>query len=329
MIHFSEKAVGEGEGRSTGGEPEATSGETSSHEAQAGVIGSAHPAAATPDRAEQAEKTERTGQSGQPFRYRCQRTRGDLVVDGDLAEETWALAERSALFSDHTGARALFDTTAAMAWDDQGLYIGFWLEDRDIQATQAKPAHEVREDSHVGVLITGPGAYYDLAVNPLGATSEMCYIWKEAHRDDDRFHVPEFDLAVHQPEVLGGHTRTDIRAMRWAFSDWRMPGLRAGVKVDGEPARRDRIDRGWTVELALPWAGLKWLADGQAAEMADGQDAGQAVAPAPGDVWRIGLLRRQVIDQRGHRWQATWTWQPLVLVDGRMPETHLELELAE
>lgn len=310
VIHFSEKAVGESEPGSTSGEP----GNRDAHE---GVAGSVHPAAAT--RTGLAEQTGQTAQSGQPggvLRYRCRRTRGDLVVDGDLGKETWALAERSRLFSDHTGARALFDTTAAMAWDEEGLYIGFWLEDRDIQATQRESVHEVREDSHVGVLVTGHGAYYDLAVNPLGATSEMCYIWKEAHRDDDRFRVPEFDLAVHQPEVLGGHTRTDIRDMRWAFSDWRLPGLRAGVKVDGEPGRRDRVDRGWTVELFLPWTGLKWLADGPSG------------APAPGDVWRIGLLRRQVIDQRGHRWQATWTWQPLVLVDGRMPDTHLELELA-
>ncbi len=250
------------------------------------------------------------------MRYACPRTRENLAVDGNLGEETWNAAERSPLFSDHTGARALFDTTAAMAWDDHGLYIGFWLEDRDIQAVQEEASHEVRQDSHVGVLVTGPGAYYDLAVNPLGATSEMFYIWKEAYRDDARFDVPEFDLAVHRPEVLGGHTRTDIRAMRWAFSDWEFPGLQTGVKVDGDPGRRDRVDRGWTVELALSWEGLKWLADGQ------------STPPAAGEVWRISLLRRQVIDQRGHRWQATWTWQPLVQVDGLMPETHLELELA-
>ncbi|MDE2727029.1 MAG: carbohydrate-binding family 9-like protein, partial [Gemmatimonadota bacterium] len=305
VIHFSEKTVGESEPRAASGEPQATSGDLGNIEAQVGVIGSAHPAATTrtglAEQTQQADQTAQTAQAGQAeqvARYRCLRTRGDLVVDGDLGEDTWALAERSPLFSDHTGARALFDTTAAMAWDDERLYIGYWLEDRDIQATQEESAHEVREDSHVGVLITGPGAYYDLAVNPLGATSEMCYIWKEAYRDDDRFHVPEFDLAVHQPEVLGGHARTDIRAMRWAFSDWRMPGLRAGVKVDGEPGKRDRVDRGWTVELALPWAGLKWLATGQAAGQAVEKVAGQAV-PAPGDVWRIGLLRRQVIDQRG------------------------------
>ncbi len=168
----------------------------------------------------------------------------------------------------------LFDTRAALAWDDRGLFVGFWMEDRDIQATCEEDSHEVRQDSYVGVIITGPGAYYDLVVNPLGATSEMCYIWKEAYRDDVRFHVPEFDLAVHRPEVLGGHTRTDIRAMRWAFSDWRLPGLQASVKVDGDPGRRDRVDRGWNVELALPWEGFRWLADGR------------AVPPAPGDVWR-------------------------------------------
>ena len=249
-------------------------------------------------------------------RYSCPRIRDAVVVDSHLDEETWTLAERSPLFSDHTGARALFDTRAALAWDDHGLYAGFWLEDRDIHAAHEASSHEVRQDSHVGVLLTGPGAYYDLAVNPLGATSEMFYIWKEAYRDDDRFHVPEFDLAVHRPEVLGGHTRTDISAMRWAFSDWRFPGLRAGVNMEGDPGRRNRVDRGWSVELAFPWEGFKWLVDGQ------------RMPPAPGDVWRIGLLRRQVIDQRGHRWQATWTWQPLVIVDGRMPETHLELELA-
>ncbi len=251
------------------------------------------------------------------LRFTCRRTRHALAVDGHPGEDAWTLAPRSSLFSDHTGARALFDTRAALVWDEQYLYVGFWLEDRDIQAVHEEASHEVRQDSHVGVMITGPGAYYDLAVNPLGASSEMVYIWKQSYRDDDRFHVPEFDLAVHRPEVLGGHTRTDIRAMRWGFSHWRLPGLQAGVKVEGDPNRRDLVDTGWNVELALPWEGIGWLADGQ------------STPPAAGDVWRISLLRRQVIDQRGQRWQATWTWQPLVLVDGKMPETHLELVLSE
>ena len=330
VIHFTEKTVGEGEGRGTGSraaaeQSEGAVGEEARRAMEAREEGGLPKEHMAKDRArpEGATGSEVRSTATGTTRYRCRKARGSLVVDGHLGEEAWTQAERSPVFSDHTGARALFDTRAAMAWDEQGLYIGCWLEDRDIQAgppgqtNRDESSHEVRQDSHVGVLITGPGAYYDLAVNPLGATSEMFYIWKEAYRDDRRFHVPEFDLAVHRPEVMGGHTRTDIGAMRWAFEDWRFPGLQAGVSIDGDPGSRDRVDRGWTVEIALPWEGFRWLAEGQAA------------SPAPGDVWRIGLLRRQVIDQRGHRWQAAWTWRPLVLVDGRMPETHLEVELAE
>ncbi len=259
--------------------------------------------------------SEHPSKATKTLKYPCARAVDTVVVDGHLNEKSWLKAPRSRLFSDHTGARALFDTTAALVWDDRCLYIGWWLEDRDIHAIHEASSPDIRQDSHVGLLLIGPGAYYDLAVNPLGATAETCCIWKEAYREDTRFHVPEFDLAVHKPEVLGGGSRTDFSAMRWGFSDWRFPGLRVGVQVEGDPNRRDRSDRGWNVELALPWEGFKWLVNGQTA------------SPAPGDVWRIGLLRRQVIDQRGHRWQATWTWQPLDLVDGRIPETHLEVDL--
>ena len=123
-----------------------------------------------------------------------------------------------------------FDTRAAMLWDDQNLYVGFWLEDRDMWGTQKEASPLVRQDNNAGVLLVGRGAYYELAVNPLGATSEMFYIWKEAYQRGGRYDVPEFDLAVHRPEVLGGGSNSDYRAMRWAFSHWRFPG-RAGRRA--------------------------------------------------------------------------------------------------
>ena len=168
----------------------------------------------------------------------------------------------------------------------------------------------------MGVLVTGPGAYYDLAVNSLGATSEMFYIWKDTYRDDNRFHVPEFDLAVHRPEVLGGHTRTDFGAMRWALLGLAFSGS-AGRREDGRGSEqkgpcRPGMERGTGLPLERIQVAIR-RADRTA---------------LPGDVWQIGLLRQQVIDQRGNRWQATWTWQPLVVSDGKIPETHLELELS-
>ena len=165
-----------------------------------------------------------------------------------------------------------------MLWDDQNLYVGFWLEDRDVCGVQGEDPLSVRQDNNVGVLLVGRGAYYELAVNPLGATSEMFHIWKDAYQRGGRYDVPEFDLAVHRPEVLGGGSNSDYRAMRWAFSHWRFPRLQVGVQIEGTLNKRDDIDRGWSVELAFPWEGLKRLADAQ------------SLPPAAGDVWRVGLV---------------------------------------
>ena len=254
--------------------------------------------------------------SDKTVRYVCHRTEGAIDVDGHLREEAWARAPRSPRFGDHTGRRALFDTRAAMLWDDQNFYVGFWMEDRDVCGAEEEDPLVVRQDNNVGVLLVGRGAYYELAVNPLGATSEMFHIWKEAYQRGGRYDVPEFDLAVHRPEVLGGGSNSDYRAMRWAFSHWRFPGLQVGVQVEGTLNKRDDIDQGWSVELAFPWEGLKRLADAQ------------SLPPAAGDVWRIGLVRRQIIDQRASRRQVSWTWQPLVESNMHVPETHLEIEFS-
>ena len=254
--------------------------------------------------------------TAETVRYICHRTEDAIDVDGHLQEEVWTRAQRSPRFGDHTGQRSLFDTRAAMLWDDQNLYVGFWLEDRDMWGTQKEASPLVRQDNNAGVLLVGRGAYYELAVNPLGATSEMFYIWKEAYQRGDRYDVPEFDLAVHRPEVLGGGSNSDYRAMRWAFSHWRFPGLQVGVQVAGTLNKRDDIDQGWSVELAFPWEGLRRLADAQ------------SLPPAAGDIWRIGLVRRQIIDQRASQRQVSWTWQPLIESNMHVPKTHLEMEFS-
>ena len=249
-------------------------------------------------------------------RYICKRAGESLAVDGHLGERAWSRALRSPRFGDHGGGRSLYDTRAAMLWDDEYLYVGLWLEDRDIWCCQAGDSPLVRQDNNVGVYIVGQGAYYELAANPLGATSEMVFIWKNAYQRGGKYDVPEFDLAVHRPEVLGGGSRSNFDLMRWAFSHWRFPGLRIGVQIDGTLNERNDIDRGWKVALAFPWDGFKWLAQGQ------------SLPPAAGDLWRLGLVRRQLVQQRASQWQATWSWQPLVESESEVPNTHLEVEIS-
>jgi hypothetical protein len=253
----------------------------------------------------------------QSLRCLCHRAAGPINVDGHLQEDAWGHALRSPRFVDMTtGAPTLFDTRAALLWDDECLYIGIWLTETDVRSTQQERTGLVWQENAAEVFISGPGATYELAVNPMGATLEMLYIWKDAYQRGGRYDVPEFDLATHRPMVFGGDAGPQHpRGMRWGFFNWHLPGLRTAVQVDGTLNQREDVDAGWTVELALPWRGLEHLAPAGAAP------------PAAGDLWRVALARRQIIDQNTAPRAATWTWQQLSDGDLLAPGNYLEAEL--
>ena len=255
---------------------------------------------------------------GKAARYTCLRAAGPIAIDGRLDEEAWTRAERSPRFVDAvTGAITLYETRAAMLWDDEYLYVGLWLTDSDVWSTGNERTGLVWQENAIQVSIAGPGAVYELAVNPLGTALEMFYIWKDSYRRGGRYDVPEFDLAAHRPMVFGGDAGPrHPRGLRWGFFDWHLPGLEMGLHVAGTVDDRSDVDEGWTVELAFPWRGMEHLA-------ADGQ-----LPPKGGDVWRLSLARHQVIDQNTAPRSATWTWHALGDVDLLAPERYLEVELA-
>jgi len=243
--------------------------------------------------------------------YTCHRATGPIDIDGDLDKDAWSQVPRTPRFGDMvSGELTLFDTRAAMQWDDASLYIAFWLEERDVWSTREKPGDTDWMDNTVEVGVVSAGARYDLRINPMNEVFERFYIWKDSYGRGGRYDVPEFDLAVHRPMVLGGDAGpSHPRGMRWAFFHWRFPGLRTAVRVQGTLNQRQDIDRAWTVEMALPWKGMSPLADGP-------------VPSGEGDLWLIGLARCEVIDQRASRWAATWTPYPMGEHDMHAPEQY-------
>jgi hypothetical protein len=138
------------------------------------------------------------------------------------------------------------------------------------------------------------------------------WIWKDALvRGKMYFGHPEFDPATQRTMVLdgvGGHVHP--RGERWGFLDWDFPGLRHAVHVE-KP--------GWTVELAFPWTGLNWLADGR------------SLPPRSGDVWRIDCSRFQQFDPSGKKLDpaAGWTWNQHGHYDSHIPETFTFVEFSD
>ncbi|MEO5826580.1 MAG: carbohydrate-binding family 9-like protein, partial [Gemmatimonadales bacterium] len=119
-----------------------------------------------------------------------------------------------------------------------------------------------------------------------------------------------WDLMLTKPYRDGGK----------AVNEWDIDGLRVEIGLDGTlNDARDR-DRGWTVEMAIPWAALS--------------DSGRNVVPPPiGEQWRVNFSRVQWdlasapggysrrVDREGKRFaEHNWVWSPQGVVNMHLPE---------
>jgi hypothetical protein len=252
--------------------------------------------------------------------YTCYRTRESLAVDGRLAEASWQRAPQSPRFVDMvTGQPAIFDTRAAALWDDRNLYIGFWIEEPFVEAALTERDSLIFLENDVEVFIDGGDCYFEFEINALGTIYEVFFIWRDAYRRGGKFDTPEFDLLARQALSFGGNydrsgwnfwKGTHPRGVRWAFLDWDFPGLRSAVRVDGKINDRSVVDRGWRVELAFPWAGMQWLANGR------------SLPPKDGDVWSIFFGRFEKLEVGGAlpQPQPAWCWNKHGTLDTHLPE---------
>jgi hypothetical protein len=252
--------------------------------------------------------------------YTSYRTRTPLTADGRLTDAAWQLAPKSPRFVDMaTGAPAFFDTRAAALWDDDYLYIGFWVEEPFVEAHLTERDSLIFTENDVEVFIDGGDCYYEFEINALGTIYEVFFIWQDAYKRGGAFDVPEFDLLERKALSFAGNYDRDVasfwwgthpRKARWAFLDWDFPGLRSGVHVDGTLNDRSLVDRGWTVALAFPWAGMRHLANGR------------ALPPQDGDVWSMFFGRFERLEVAGAlpQPQPAWCWTPHGTLDTHMPE---------
>jgi hypothetical protein len=86
------------------------------------------------------------------------------------------------------------------------------------------------------------------------------------------------------------------------------------VYVDGALNDSSRPSKGWTVELAFPWAGMKHLANGR------------SLPPKDGDEWRLFLGRFQKLPIGQREAQAAWCWTPHGVYDTHMPDKFTRIE---
>jgi hypothetical protein len=244
--------------------------------------------------------------------YTAYRTATPLTIDGRLEEAVWQAAPRSPRFRDliHGGA-TIYNTQAALLWDDANLYAGYWIEEPFVSATLSERDAPLYTGNDVELFIAGADGYYELEINALGTIYEVFFLWEEAYTAKGYAAMPEFARDAPGCRPFTGVDFTHPRGPRLGFWGWDFPGLQVGVWVDGTiNDNRDR-DRGWTVEVALPWAGMASLARGD----------GRSLPPRPGDTWRLDFSRFNQYQAAPPAADSSgWAWSPHGVWDSHVPE---------
>jgi hypothetical protein len=255
--------------------------------------------------------------------YTCYRTSEPIEINGDLTKPVWANAPRSRRFVDVvTGRPALLDSRAAALWDDDYLYVAFWNEEPLIEAAFTERDSLIYYENDIEVFIDGGDCYYEFELNARNTIYEVFFIWQDAYERGGRFEVPEFDLHSGRAISFGGNFDrigqhmwwgAHPRGTRWGFPDWDMPGLKTAVQLDGTLNDNSDVDRGWTAELACPWAGMTWLADGR------------TLPPSEGDAWRLQFARYEKLNLGGNDVHVGWAWDRIGSMDNHAPQCFTRL----
>ena len=215
-----------------------------------------------------------------PRGYVSTRAASPPAIDGRLDDAAWRDAPWTADFVDIEGdaqPAPTLRTRVKMLWDDSAFYIGAEMAEPDLRATLRQHDAVIFHDNDFEVFIDPDGdnhAYGEFEMNALNTG---------------------WDLLLPRPYKDGGR----------AVDDWEIGGLKTAVHLDGTLNNATDRDRGWSVEIAVPWAAL-------------GEIASRPSPPHEGDQWRVNFSR---VEWGLRPSEHNWVWSPQYVVNMHRPET--------
>ncbi|MET3113896.1 hypothetical protein AAKU52_001628 [Pedobacter sp. CG_S7] len=229
-----------------------------------------------------------------PKSYVIQHTQQALKIDGGLNEVDWQKVQWTSDFVDIEGAKKpspALKTKVKMLWNDSTLFIAARLEEPQVWATLMNHDDIIYYDNDFEIFIDPHGNghnYFEIEINAFNKI---------------------FDLFIPKPYRNGGD----------ALISWNVANLKSAIKVDGTINNPADVDKGWTIEMAIP---LKSLYLGHPFK-----------APKEGSLWRINFSRVQWDTKISHGKnmklkdasgkdlpEHNWVWSPQGLINMHYPE---------
>ena len=226
-----------------------------------------------------------------PNSYDCYRTPHPIQIDGKLNDPAWKTAPWTTGFVDIQGPaqpQPRYRTRMKMLWDSTYLYVAADIEEPDVKATLTQHDSIIFHDNDFELFLkplSDATGYFEFEINALNTS---------------------WDLYLDKPYNQGGK----------ADSSWNIPGLKTAVAIQGTLNNSTDKDRGWTVEIAIPWiafttrqpvpkpaAGAQWRANFSRVEWPKGVDSNSPAANQP-----------------NHHLEDNWVWTPQGAINMHIPE---------
>jgi len=253
-------------------------------------------------------------QPHKPQQYVIYKAVDRIAVDGALDESSWANAEWTNKF-DHILStkgymKPFLATRAKMLWDDERIYFAAEMEEPNLVGHIVKNDTVVCYDNDFEIFIdvdSDAQNYIELEFNILGTVWDIFY-HKEFHRGG---------IPMGWPQHFYGRPYSP---------QWDLEGLLMAVRVDGSINYPLDTDRGWTLEVSIPWKSLQ-------KKSRTGEKLNKN-----GSFFRVGFSRVQYPWQRDiwpiDNWKSSgsgwdWTWTPNLAYDMHVPECWGRIILSE
>ncbi|MCX2681623.1 carbohydrate-binding family 9-like protein [Galbibacter sp. EGI 63066] len=226
-----------------------------------------------------------------PKSYVAYKTSEVIKVDGKGDEVSWKNAEWTSRFIDIEGEKKPFyDTQVKMLWNDTYLYFYAEMEEPHVWATLKQRDTIIFHDKDFEIFIDPDGDthnYIEFEMNALNT------VW---------------DLLIVKPYRDGGPF----------MNHWDIKGMKTAVHIDGTLNDPNDADKGWSVEVAMPWKALTETTKRKTPE---------------NDYWRINFSRvnwqhnlvngeyqRKKDDQGNLLPEYNWVWSPQEVINMHEPE---------
>ena len=215
-----------------------------------------------------------------PRTYVCYKADSPVVIDGKLDDIAWKRSDWTESFVDIEGdlkPKPFYDTKAKMLWDDNYFYFGVEMEEPHIWATLKERDAVIYYDNDFEIFLDPDGDthnYYELEVNA---------------------YETEWDLILLAPY----HDHDKV-----ALDSWDIPGLLTKVNIDGTLNDPSDMDKGWSVEIAIPWKAFY-------------NNYRSNESPKDGEQWKVNFSRVQwdvdIIEGKYVKTdnpEFNWVWSP-------------------